>query len=165
MEIRKAREEELPRIMAIYARARRFMAEHGNPDQWGPTMWPPEELIRSDIASGDLYVCEHEGIAAGVFFFRQGEDIEPTYRVITNGAWLAGGTYGVIHRLASDGTVRGVGAVCLEWAFRQCGHLRVDTHGDNTVVQRLLEKLGFTHCGTIFVEEDPYPRLAYEKLS
>ena len=42
-------------------------------------------------------------------------------------------------------------------------HLRIDTHGDNTVMQRLMEKLGFTHCGTIYVEEDDYPRLAYEK--
>ena len=30
-------------------------------------------------------------------------------------------------------------------------------------MQKLAEKLGFTHCGTIYVEEDPYPRLAYEK--
>ena len=26
-------------------------------------------------------------------------------------------------------------------------------------------KLGFIHCGTIYVEEDDYPRLAYEKLN
>ncbi len=31
-------------------------------------------------------------------------------------------------------------------------------------MQGLLEKLGFTHCGTIYVEEDDYPRLAYEKV-
>ncbi len=37
------------------------------------------------------------------------------------------------------------------------------TNGDNKVMQRLLEKLGFTHCGTIYVEEDDYPRLAFEK--
>ena len=28
-----------------------------------------------------------------------------------------------------------------------------------------LEKLGFVHCGTIYVEEDDYPRLAYEKVT
>ena len=32
-------------------------------------------------------------------------------------------------------------------------------------MQRLLEKLGFSHCGTVFVEEDDYPRLAFEKTS
>ena len=41
--------------------------------------------------------------------------------------------------------------------------MRMDTHGDNTVMQALLRKLGFVHCGTIYVEEDDYPRLAFEK--
>ena len=31
-------------------------------------------------------------------------------------------------------------------------------------MQRLLEKLGFKHCGTIYVEEDNYPRLAFERV-
>ena len=80
-----------------------------------------------------------------------------------DGAWRDPSPYGVVHRLAGDGSVRGTGAFCLDWAYRQCGHLRVDTHGDNRVLQNLLGKLGFVHCGTIYVEEDPYPRLAYEK--
>ena len=164
MEIRKSVEADLDRIMEIYARARRFMAEHGNPNQWGPTNWPPEELIRADIAAGYSYVCVQEGRIVGTFFCRYGKDVEPTYREISDGDWLNDGAYGVIHRLAADGTVRGVGRSCLEWAFGRCGHLRADTHGDNVVMQRLLTKCGFRHCGTIFVEEDDYPRLAYERL-
>ena len=35
MEIRHTTENDLPVILAIYAHARRFMAEHGNPNQWG----------------------------------------------------------------------------------------------------------------------------------
>ena len=151
-------------MMAIYARARGFMAEHGNPNQWGPTNWPPEELIRADIAAGNSYVCVQDGQVVGTFFFRCGKDIEPTYREIEDGAWKDGSAYGVIHRLAAEGSVKGVGRACLAWAFEQCGHLRADTHGDNVVVQRLLESCGFEHCGTIHVEEDDYPRLAYEKF-
>ena len=49
MNIRNAEIKDLPRIMEIFAHARRFMTEHGNPDQWGPDNWPPEDLIRSDI--------------------------------------------------------------------------------------------------------------------
>ncbi len=30
-------------------------------------------------------------------------------------------------------------------------------------MQNLLEKCGFIHTGTIYVEEDDFPRLAYEK--
>ena len=80
MEIRKSTEQDIPRMMEIYARARAFMAAHGNPNQWGPTGWPPEPLIRQDIAQGHSYVCVHEGRVVGTFFFISGEDIEPCYR-------------------------------------------------------------------------------------
>ena len=158
--------QDLNRIMEIYASDREFMARHGNPNQWGLTNWPPEALIRKDIAAGSSYVCENAaGRVVGVFFFVQGPDIEPTYRVISEGGWLDDSPYGVVHRIASDGSEKGIGAFCLEWAYRQCGHLRIDTHGDNTVMQNLLRKLGFVHCGTIFVEEDSFPRLAFEKTA
>ena len=163
MEIRHTAAEDLDRVMEIYRYARAFMAAHGNPNQWGPTHWPPETLIQSDIRQGTSYVCVQENRVIGTFFFSAGDDIEPTYRRIEAGRWLREGPYGVVHRLAGDGSRKGIGAFCLDWAFRQCGHLRVDTHGDNLVLQRLLDQLGFVHCGTIYVEEDDYPRLAYEK--
>ena len=164
MKIRKSAAQDMDRIMEIYAHARQFMAEHGNPDQWGPTGWPPEALIRRDIANGNSYVCENSaGSVIGTFFFISGPDIEPTYREITDGGWLDSSPYGVVHRIASDGSEKGVGAFCLNWAYARCGHLRIDTHGDNTVMQNLLGKLGFIRCGTIHVEEDDMPRLAYEK--
>lgn len=151
-------------MMEIYAFARIRMAETGNPNQWGPTNWPPEELIRKDIREGSSYICENDnGDVVGTFYYTYGEDIEPTYRVITDGAWLDSSPYGVVHRVASDGSERGIGTFCISWAFAQCGHLRIDTHGDNVVMQNLLRKLGFVHCGTIYVEEDDYPRLAFEK--
>ena len=165
MRIRKSEPRDLERMQEIYAFARRFMAEHGNPDQWGPTGWPPEALLRNDIAQGNSYVClNEEGTVIGTFFYVQGADIEPTYREITDGAWLEDSPYGVVHRIASDGSEKGIGAFCIGWAWEQCGHLRIDTHGDNKVMQGLLEKLGFVHCGTIYVEEDDMPRLAYEKI-
>ena len=158
--------------MDIYGLAREFMAASGNPDQWGPTHWPPEELIREDIRQGKSFACESGGRIVGVFYFDQGEDIEPTYRIIEGGEWLSAATakpnggvhYGVVHRIASDGSVRGVGSFCLEWAYAQSGHLRVDTHPDNLPMQRLLEKCGFVRCGIIHVVEDNYPRYAYEKM-
>ena len=82
MEIRHTAEADLARVMDIYARARAFMAAHGNPHQWGPTNWPPEALIRSDIERGKGYICVHEGRVVGAFFFDMGRDIEPTYRHI-----------------------------------------------------------------------------------
>ncbi len=164
MNIRKSSVGDLDRIMEIYAGAREFMARHGNYRQWGPTCWPPRELIERDIAEENSYVCESgDGRITGTFYFVHGSEIEPTYRQIKNGAWLDDSPYGVVHRIAADGSEKGTGVFCLNWAYSRCGHLRIDTHGDNTVMQSLLKKLGFVHCGTIYVEEDNDPRLAYEK--
>ena len=37
MQIRQADIEDLPQLLALYDHARIFMAEHGNPAQWGKT--------------------------------------------------------------------------------------------------------------------------------
>ena len=107
MEIRHSTEKDFTQIMEIYDYARRFMAEHGNPNQWGPTHWPPEQLIHNDILSGTSYVCVHEKRVVGTFFFLTGMDIEPVYRHIENGKWMNDSAYGVVHRLAGDGSVSG----------------------------------------------------------
>ena len=163
MRIRKTTEKDFERVMEIYAYARGFMADHGNPNQWGPTNWPPEALIHEDIAQGKSYVCEVDGRVVGVFFYDYGKDIEPTYINIEDGAWQDDRAYGVVHRIAADGSVKGTGSFCLEWAYEQCNHLRIDTHSDNVVMQNLLTKLGYIRRGTIYVVEDNYPRFAYEK--
>lgn len=164
MDIRQSTMQDLERIMEIYAHARAFMKEHGNPNQWGPTNWPPKELICEDIRGGHSFVCVNEADEViGTFFYIYGDEIEPTYREITEGAWKDARPYGAVHRIASDGSQKGIGSFCLNWAYAQCGHLRIDTHGDNHVMQNMLKKLGFVHCGTIYVREDHDPRLAFEK--
>lgn len=164
MEIRRSTEKDFERIMELYEHARLFMAEHGNPNQWGTTKWPPTQLIHDDISHQTSYVCVYENRIVGTFFFSAGNDIEPTYKKIENGQWLSDSTYGVVHRLASDGSVKGIGKFCLDWAYQQCKHLRVDTHEDNIIMQNLLKKMEFSYCGTIYVTADNSPRLAYEKL-
>lgn len=162
MEIRHSLPADVDRMMDIYAGARAFMARTGNPNQWGPTNWPPRALIEQDIRQGKSYVCVHEGRVIGTFFLDFGPDIESTYVNIEDGAWGSQRPYGVIHRLAGDGSVRGTGEFCIRWAMERFGHLRVDTHGDNKVMQGILTGMGFVHRGTIYVEEDNYPRLAYD---
>ena len=162
--IRKSKEADFDRIMEIYEYARDFMARTGNPNQWGPNRWPPEEVVREETASGHGYVCEYRGKVVGAFAYYYGKEIEPSYLVIEDGGWRKDSAYGVIHRLAGDGSVKGIARACLDWAFEESGHLRVDTHGDNKVMQGILGRLGFTHCGTIYVEQDEYPRLAYDKF-
>ena len=110
MKIRKTAEQDIPRIMEIYSYAREFMTKHGNPNQWAVRNWPPEKLIRTDISRGKSYVCtDDDGSVIGTFFFDYGKDIEPTYRVITDGAWTDDSAYGVVHRIAGDGSQKGIG--------------------------------------------------------
>ena len=161
--MRNAVMEDLPAVLAIYARARAFMAEQGNPRQWNDT-WPPEALLREDIRLGRMYVAVADREIAAVFVYIQGVDIDPTYRLIDHGAWGNPGEYGVVHRLAASGKVQGMGEYCLNWAFSQCHHLRVDTHADNRPMQHLLSRLGFVQRGIIYVREDHDPRLAYDKF-
>lgn len=155
--------EDLDALLKIYSHARIFMAENGNPTQWS-TNWPPDELIKADIDNNINYVCTYNNEIVGVFAYMQGIDIDPTYRIIENGNWIGDGEYGVVHRLASSGTIKGVGKACLDFAYSKCKHLRVDTHNDNKVMQNLLIKNGFTRCGIIYVEKDNSPRIAYEKI-
>lgn len=162
--IRKANPGDLPEIMNTYAYARSFMAAHGNPNQWGPTNWPPECLIREDISAGKSYVVMKNDEIAGVFFYDQGDHIEPAYDHIEDGSWILDNPYGVIHRIAGNGKAKGIGHAAVEWAWKQCPHLRIDTHSDNTVMQKMLAGEGFVHRGTIYVREDNDPRMAFERV-
>lgn len=164
MEIRESTEADFERIMEIYRYARKFMSDHGNPRQWGNSNWPPEALIHQDISQKKSYVCVHEERVVGTFFYDVGKEIEPSYCTIEKGKWIDDSAYGVVHRLAGDGSAKGIGRFCLEWAYGQCGHLRVDTHGDNHVMQGLLTKMGFRYCGIVYVAVDNDPRLAYERV-
>lgn len=159
MEIRRTREEDLEELFRIYQRAREFMAARGNPNQWGED-YPPRDRIRRDAREGISYVCTEKGEIAAVFCYLFGEDED--YKRIYEGAWLNGAPYGVVHRLASSGRARGAAGVCLDWAYGRCKNLRIDTHRDNLIMQRLLKKQGFARCGKILVR-DGGERIAYHK--
>lgn len=160
LSIRKTAALDIDAVMQIYATARRFMAEHGNPGQWVDG-YPQLGVLEHDIAAGDSYVCiSSEGEIVGTFAFILGDD--PTYKRIDDGKWLDDGPYGTIHRIASSGRVKGVAAAALDYCFTVCPDIRIDTHRDNTVMQDILRKKGFTPCGTIYTH-DGTPRLAFQK--
>ena len=158
--IRKAREQDLEQILAVYAAARAFMANTGNPNQWG-NHHPPKALLENDIKIGQLYVSESDGAVHGVFAFIEGPD--PTYSYIEDGAWISDEPYYVIHRIASDGTEKGLLRRAVAYADETSTHLRIDTHAENLVMQNAIAKCGFTRCGIIYLENGD-PRIAYEKL-
>ena len=159
MEIRKATEKDVERLMAIFELAREFMRRTGNMTQWIDG-YPSLERVRRDIEEGNCYGVENgEGRVVGTFVAAEGE--EPNYREIRDGEWLNDRPYVTIHRLASDGTERGVADACLRWCMGRWDNVRADTHRDNRVLLRLLPAHGFRRCGIVRVENGT-ERIAFQ---
>lgn len=158
--IELATENDLNRILSIYEYAREFMKNNGNESQW-KNSFPPKELIAQDIEKRQLYVYVENNNIHGVFAFIIGED--ETYRYIEEGNWLSNELYGTIHRVASDGQVKGILNKVIDYCNGKISHLRIDTHENNKIMQHIVLKNGFTRCGIIHVE-DGSPRIAFEKI-
>ena len=167
--IRPATEADLPEMMQIFAEARQFMAQTGNPSQWPPT-YPSAEILRADLAAGRSYVCEEDGAMVATFCFGIFDD--PTYAEIYDGAWLRDAPYGVIHRIATrahGGAASDCVAYCIAHTAPQGIDLRVDTHRNNVVMQKFLKKHGFVYCGVIHLADwthdgDDRDRVAFQRV-
>ncbi len=122
--------------------------------------YPDIEAITKDLASNNSYVCIDDNQIVGVFTFIKG--IDPTYIHIYEGNWLNEASYGVVHRIASLTHKKGVASYCLNWCYEQINNIKIDTHRDNIIMQKLLEKNGYTYCGIIYLESGA-ERLAYQK--
>ena len=157
--IRVATMDDLARAHEVIGIGRATMRAAGNTVQWSPD-GSTEAGITEDISLRRCYVMEDERGIYGVFALVLGDD--PTYGYI-EGAWKDSSPYGTIHRIASDGTHRGVLAECVKWSMAQIPHLRIDTHESNLAMRGAIEGLGFTYCGTIYIA-DGTPRRAYELI-
>jgi len=158
MMIRKTAVADIDSVMQIYAEAREFMREGGNPTQW--QNHPPQTLIERDIQDGKSYVCVENDEIIAVFYFAV--EREPAYGSI-DGKWLSDDIYGVIHRIAKRrGAPKGIGRFCINWCFEQHGNIKIDTHENNAPMLKLLDNLGFVYCGVV-----RYPasgeRIAFQK--
>ena len=123
-------------------------------------------VISSGVIPGGCSTVISSGAEGGVeksivAYFALLPSPEPTYDVI-DGAWLTDEPYGVIHRMASYPEVHGIFSTIIDYATSRFAHLRIDTHRDNRIMRRLIEKHGFTYCGIIWLE-DGTERLAYER--
>lgn len=156
--IRKSAPDDIPEMMEIFAAARRFMAGTGNPNQWTED-YPGEELLKSDIASGDSHVILSEGRIVATFVLRPGND--PTYDTIYDGNWPDDLPYATIHRIASRGERKGMLHAAMQYALERYSAIRIDTHRDNTVMRNAIAKEGFTYCGIIHCWNGT-ERLAYQ---
>ena len=156
--IRLAEYSDIPIILSIFDKARRFMRENGNLTQWAGG-YPARADVEADIDRGVSYVVLSDGKICGTFALIPGDD--PTYRIIENGAWRKKAPYAVIHRIASDGTVHGLAAAVFAFASERFDYIRIDTHEDNHPMQHAAERFGFQRCGIIHVR-DGSPRIAFD---
>ena len=167
MIIRQANTNDIDALVALFAEARATIAALGI-DQW-QNGYPSLSVIGEDITLRRSYVAEIDGHVVGTFVIIT--DGEPTYDRIFEGAWLTqdSQSYIAIHRVAISVARRGSGisTAILSYAAemaRALGRtsLRIDTHKGNLVMRRMLEKHGFVHCGSIYLENGDH-RVAYEK--
>lgn len=158
MAIRTAELSDIEELLALYAYAREQMRQNGNPTQWGATQ-PSREILERDIKNRNLYIIQEDGQICGAFAFLLGE--EPTYQKIA-GKWLNHYAYGTVHRVAGNGRCKGVFARCIAFCASIQPNIRIDTHADNWIMQRLLEKNGFARCGIVHVD-DGSARIAYQR--
>ena len=157
MYVRKADLKDLDCIMDIYHAAQNWMIENGNPTQWGHS-YPTRDLIENDIVNGNCHVLCDEFIHGVFALFKTPE---PTYEYIENGKWLNDDEYVTIHRIASDGTKHNVFKCAVDYCKGISDNIRIDTHKDNLIMQKVIERNQFIRCGTIYVR-DGSPRMAYQ---
>lgn len=159
METRLSQENDVPSILALYQKARLFMAEHGNPNQWTKGA-PDGASLKKDRLLGRSYVVVDQGVIVGTYALLEHDS---NYDEI-DGAWLNNSPYVAVHRLASIKPA--VGTFILTTLCQRYPNVRIDTHKDNVPMRNLLAKLGFDHCGIVYLrDKDNSPREAYMKVS
>lgn len=158
MTIRNAFQSDMEAMMKIFASAKEYMDRTGNATQW-ERGYPNPEILETDISNKNCYVFVANGTVVGTFSFIIGD--EPTYHRIENGQWHQDKPYGTIHRLASNGTVRGIANACFAFCCKKTDYLRIDTHVDNTTMQKAIREFGFQECGVISVRNGS-KRIAFD---
>lgn len=164
--LRRAGASDMPAIYRMIAEGRESLAARGV-DQWQTDAPGAPEFAR-DCALAQLWVLTDESgapCASAALCF--GDD--PSYRVITDGAWENPPPYAAIHRVAVAGRCRGRGVAGILFdrlcrIARDAGvpSVRVDTHENNRSMRRALEKSGFVYRGRVRTLQGR-PRVAYEK--
>jgi len=164
MKFRIATNEDVNKIMEIVKQAQQFLKDQGI-NQW-QNNYPDKETIINDVVNDNCYVIADEQtiVAFGAVIFT----LEPTYAVIDDGNWLNDDQYCVIHRLAVNQTYRNqkIASLFIKQVKELCiskgiDNIRIDTHQDNLIMQKMLKNNGFRYCGIIYLLSKDI-RLAYQ---
>ena len=159
--IRKAIATDMDAIMLVMDAAKKIMRQSGNMSQWGDG-YPSEAVITADMEKDGGFVIVEDGGIVGYFAFLPSP--EPTYDKIYEGQWIDDETpYHVVHRIASLPSAHRIFSDIMDFCFMHDSNIRIDTHRDNTIMQHVIMKYGFTYCGIIYLLSGD-ERLAYQKM-
>lgn len=149
MTIAKVQMDEISKVDSIYKIAREYMKETNNPTQWGDD-YPPLSLIKEDILSNRLYGVRDENNSLIAVFVLSNE--EKAY----DGCdfWHSNSPFIVLHRVASNGIVKGIAKHIFNYALTKSNYLRLDTHKNNKTMQNALISFGFKECGIVYYERN-----------
>ncbi|MEG0876353.1 MAG: GNAT family N-acetyltransferase [Oscillospiraceae bacterium] len=171
MEHRLAVLSDLDEIMHIINSAQAFLAS-SQVDQWQDG-YPARQDFENDIRLSACHVFLQDNSIAGVITIALAR--EPDYATIYDGAWLTENTpYAVVHRSAVGENYRNKTIAYQMMSYAETfaaengfHSLRIDTHKMNLPMRGLLEKLQYSHCGTIYIDgrvSEKTARVCYEKL-
>lgn len=160
MEIQKGNINNIDEYLKIYDDAIKFMRKSGNLKQWTKDHRPDKALIIKRLNEGSFYqIVDGKNIVA-VFALIFG--IDDTYLKI-DGSWLNNEAYVTIHMVAKRSGYKGIFKIIADYAKSLSNNVRIDTHEDNKVMQRVILENGFKYCGIIHINDKFHsPRLAYQ---
>ncbi|GAA4800732.1 GNAT family N-acetyltransferase [Olivibacter ginsenosidimutans] len=163
--LRPAKPRDQNRIWEILQQAIELRKQEGS-QQWQDG-YPNLKVVQQDIDKGYGYVLVTSNgsivaYAAAIF------DGEPAYDAL-EGEWLSNQDYLVIHRVAvaQDNKIKGMATHLMKVLeglalSHQVYSIKIDTNFDNKAMLRILEKLGYQHCGKVYFRGSA--REAFEKL-
>lgn len=134
---------DLSEIMLIYNHARDLMNSHDN-YQWDE-YYPTKEMIIDDIEQENHFSIKENNEIIGVFTL---VDYDSLYDDI-DGKWLNDNPYVEIKRIALKKLDFSLISYIIDWVFKKCPNIKVDTGEDNIAVQRILEHNNFVCCGKL----------------
>ncbi len=171
-QVRKAEFKDILGIVSVIDDAKElFRSNHST--QWQDTDgYPNANTFIKDLEQNEVLVCTDENKIIGVLVVSFQE--EESYKDIVQGQWLNNNRYAVIHRLAvkKEYYHQGVAKKLLdkaEYVILEKGiyDIKVDTHEQNTSMQRLLESYDYIYVGVIYLLRPDVlekKRLAYHKM-
>jgi len=159
-ETRLAQEADLDEITAIFEAGRAYLKTQGIV-QWQCANGPSSEKAERDVREGYGYVLILDGKIAGYTALVPGYPGPDVFPPLTEGEWdERHPNYIAIHSVGMAEFARGHGLAVpfLEAMVEQAKVLgykdiRIDTHPDNQIMQKVSTKAGFTRKGTMVIPE------------